>query len=110
MNRTRILATLALSAAFLLPGSFFSAPRKQGHAWSWGIGLNGELGTGCESNSSLPQLIKNLTFVDIDSKKSFSAAVTSEGRLFTWGKNRNGALGHSPPNLNVLLPHPVDLP
>lgn len=53
-------------------------------------------------------MIKNVSFVDIDSKKSLSAGITQEGKLVTWGKNRNGLLGHSPPNLNVLIPREVE--
>ena len=75
--------------------------------WSWGFGRNGELGLGSESNSSLPQMIKNMNFVDIDAKKSISAGITIDGKLYTWGKNRNGIIGHHPPNLNVLLPREV---
>jgi alpha-tubulin suppressor-like RCC1 family protein len=52
-------------------------------------------------------MIKNVSFVDIDCKKSLSAGITPEGRLLTWGKNRNGILGHLPPNLNVLIPREV---
>lgn len=109
MNRNRILGALALSVAFMLPTSPFAAQRKSGHAWAWGFGRNGELGLGSESNSSLPQPIKNLTFIDIDSKRNLSAGITPDGKLFTWGKNRNGALGHLPANLNVLIPRLVEL-
>ena len=55
-------------------------------------------------------MIKSVTFVDIDCKKSLSAGITPEGRLPTWGKNRNGILGHLPPNLNVLVPREVEFP
>jgi alpha-tubulin suppressor-like RCC1 family protein len=108
MNRTKVIG-LALAAAFFLPNSFLTAPRKEGQAWAWGFGRNGELGNGSESNTSLPQLIKNINFIDIDSKKSLSAGITSEGKLFTWGKNRNGVLGHLPGNLNVLIPRLVEV-
>lgn len=30
--------------------------------------------------------------------------------MVTWGKNRNGVLGHSPPNLNVLIPREIEFP
>lgn len=108
MNRKRIMASLALGAACLFPLSFMASQKKEGNVWSWGFGRNGELGLGSESNFSLPQMIKNVSFVDIDSKKSLSAGITLEGKLLTWGKNRNGLLGHNPPNLNVLIPREVE--
>ena len=108
MNRTKVIG-LAIAAAFFLPGSFLTAPRKEGQVWAWGFGRNGELGIGSETNTSLPHLIKNINFVEIDSKKSLSAGITNEGKLFTWGKNRNGVLGHLPGNLNVLIPRVVEL-
>jgi alpha-tubulin suppressor-like RCC1 family protein len=57
----------------------------------------------------LPQLIKNINFAHIDTKKSISAGVTIDGKLYTWGRNRNGIIGHLPPNLNVLLPREVEI-
>jgi alpha-tubulin suppressor-like RCC1 family protein len=107
MNR-RIIASLALGAAVFLPVSLLGSQQKEGKAWSWGFGRNGELGLGSESNISLPQMIKNVNFVDIDCKKSLSAGITAEGKVLTWGKNRNGVLGHTPPNLNVLIPREVE--
>ena len=70
---------------------------------------NGELGIGSDNNLSLPQMIKNIDFADIDTKKSISAGITVDGKLYTWGRNRNGVIGHLPLNLNVLLPREVEL-
>jgi alpha-tubulin suppressor-like RCC1 family protein len=70
---------------------------------------NGELGIGSDNNLSLPQMIKNINFADIDTKKSISAGITVDGKLYTWGRNRNGVIGHLPLNLNVLLPREVEL-
>ena len=110
MFRRKTLSAFALASAFLLPASFLNQSPPQGQAWTWGFGRNGELGLGSQSNSSLPQSVKNRVFVDIDAKKSFSAGITSEGKLFTWGKNRNGMLGHLPPNLNLLISREVEFP
>ena len=77
MFRTKILAAMALSTAFLLPTSFLNANQPQGQAWAFGFGRNGELGIGSETNSSLPHSVKNAIFVDIDAKKSLSAGITS---------------------------------
>ena len=107
MYRRKLAITIALASAFLFPVPFFGAHNQQGQAWSWGFGRNGELGLGSESNISLPQPVKNTSFVDINAKKSLSAGITAEGKLFTWGKNRNGVLGHLPPNLNLLIPREV---
>ena len=108
MFATKVLKGVALGTALFFPLTYLNADSNPAEAWSWGFGRNGELGIGSETNISLPQLIKNVAFVDVDSKKSMSAGITTEGKLMTWGKNRNGVLGHLPPNLNVLIPRVVE--
>ena len=77
MFTTKILKGVALGTALFFPLVYFNADSKPAQAYSYGFGRNGELGVGSEINISLPQLIKNVSFVDIDSKKSMSAGITS---------------------------------
>lgn len=96
-----------IAMAVFLPFGIYNLKTRQGQAWSWGSGRNGELGLGQETNSSLPRSINNIQFVQISAGKHISAGITADGKLYTWGKNRKGLLGHQPPNLNVLIPSQV---
>lgn len=110
MNFNKFWKVSALATMLVLPISSYNyaLKTKEGEAWVWGSGRNGELGLGQQTNNSLPQNIKNQRFIDINAGKSISAGITADGKLYTWGKNRNGTLGHQPPNLNVLIPKIVN--
>jgi alpha-tubulin suppressor-like RCC1 family protein len=103
----RVWGASVLAIGVLIPGTVFDLKSKEGEAWVWGSGRNGELGVGEWNNRSLPTNIKNQKFREVRAGKEISAGITAEGRLYTWGKNRNGILGHQPPNINVLLPRVV---
>jgi len=67
-----------------------------GNVWSWGGGLEGQLGHGSKQNELYPLLIdglKHMTITAIAAGNEHSIAVSSEGNVFAWGNNRAGQLG-----------------
>lgn len=67
-----------------------------GNVWSWGGGLEGQLGHGNKQNELYPLLIdglKHLTVIAIAAGSEHSIAISSEGGVFAWGNNRAGQLG-----------------
>ena len=67
-----------------------------GNVWSWGGGLEGQLGHGNKQNEIYPLLIdelKHMTVTEIAAGNEHSIVVTSEGSVLAWGNNRAGQLG-----------------
>lgn len=65
--------------------------------FSWGSGVNYQLGTGNAHIQKLPCKIDALhgSFVKVVSASKFhSVAVTNSGEVYTWGFGRGGRLGH----------------
>jgi len=90
-----------------------------GNVWSWGANVNGQLGLGFRSDSSMPYqnsptLVSSLCdqnkkIVSIAAGRQFSAAITDAGELFTWGVNEDGQLG-SGDGKNHSTPRKVKIP
>jgi hypothetical protein len=88
------------------PVDLFSGPVLQavGNAnksvtevYSWGSGVNYQLGTGNAHIQKLPCKVDYLhgSFIkSVSSAKFHSVAVTAKGEVFTWGFGRGGRLGH----------------
>ena len=84
---------------------------ENGHVYSFGANLNGELGLGNRSSSvSDPRQIEDFTspVVSVAAGLHHSAVCTADGDLFTFGSNDRGQLGHGSkfPN-GVLVPSRV---
>lgn len=65
--------------------------------YSWGSGVNYQLGTGNAHIQKLPCKVDSLhgSFIkSISSAKFHSVAVSADGEVFTWGFGRGGRLGH----------------
>lgn len=65
--------------------------------FSWGSGVNYQLGTGNAHIQKLPCKVDSLhgSVVKLVSAAKFhSVAVTSRGEVYTWGFGRGGRLGH----------------
>ncbi|KAL6974735.1 hypothetical protein U1Q18_013041 [Sarracenia purpurea var. burkii] len=65
--------------------------------FSWGSGVNYQLGTGNAHIQKLPCKVDSLhgAFIKIISAAKFhSVAVTASGEVYTWGFGRGGRLGH----------------
>ncbi|KAJ8528968.1 hypothetical protein K7X08_035803 [Anisodus acutangulus] len=66
--------------------------------FSWGSGVNYQLGTGNAHIQKLPCKVDSLhgsVIKFVSAAKFHSAAVTARGELYTWGFGRGGRLGHS---------------
>jgi alpha-tubulin suppressor-like RCC1 family protein len=70
---------------------------KENECYSWGRGVEGQLGNGDIRNQVSPVLIPTLTglnIVEISCGALHSCAVTDKGILYTWGQGK-GQLGHT---------------
>jgi len=66
----------------------------QGTVWAWGLGSQGELGTGAPGSSSTPVPVPSLTDVAaIGAGSAFSVALKKDGTVRAWGRNVSGVLG-----------------
>ncbi|EWS73194.1 chromosome condensation regulator RCC1 repeat protein (macronuclear) [Tetrahymena thermophila SB210] len=74
-----------------------AAIQLDGKLYTWGQGLNGQLGINAQSNMLLPQRVggileqKNITQVSCG--VFHMACITNDGFCYTWGSNTNGQLG-----------------
>jgi alpha-tubulin suppressor-like RCC1 family protein len=66
--------------------------------YTWGKGLDGQLGLGHLSGNSTPQLVKNLKgcLVAVSAGFYHSAVISSEGTLFVWGRGMASVLRSGP--------------
>ena len=67
-----------------------------GNVWSWGGGLEGQLGHGVKQNEVYPLVIdglKHVSVVSVAAGNEHSVAVSSDGGVYVWGSNRAGQLG-----------------
>lgn len=71
------------------------ATKTDGTLWTWGFGLNGELGNSSATSQSSPiQTISGGTnWRQASTGANFSAATKTDGTLWLWGSNSYGRLG-----------------
>lgn len=70
---------------------------SNGLLFSWGRGINGQLGHGEIPNEDSPKLIKALAqkrIVDITCGENHTLAVTENREIYSWGAGQFGQLGH----------------
>ncbi len=77
-------------------GSMFTIGVKaDGTVWSWGYGMNGELGMGKKEDRPTPQAIPNMTnFIEVAAGDHHVLALRKDGTVWSWGNNKTGALGY----------------
>lgn len=73
--------------------------RDRGWLYSWGTGLNGQLGQKDATTSMKPSLVpyfceQHILLKKVTCGSHHNAVITSENELFTWGSNLNNCLGH----------------
>lgn len=79
-----------------LGGDSSAAIAEDGKLFTWGSNLYGELGNGTTRDSETPGQIlegEDITFVQVNSGKSFKSAIDETGKLWIWGSNTYGQLG-----------------
>ncbi len=88
---------------------------KKTSLFSWGSGLQGQLGLGNEMNAlPTPNEVVDLQDHNISfltASGDVSAVITEEGSIFTWGKTKGGSLGStggSTMTTNLLSPTPIE--
>jgi alpha-tubulin suppressor-like RCC1 family protein len=66
--------------------------------YTWGKGLDGQLGLGHISGNSTPQLVENLkgSLVAVSAGFYHSAVISSDGTLFVWGRGMASVLRSVP--------------
>jgi alpha-tubulin suppressor-like RCC1 family protein len=68
--------------------------KSDGSLWGWGLGKNGQLGTGNPDPKSLPfQIGNDLDWISVSAGDDFSLGLRSDGCIYSWGKNDHGQLG-----------------
>ena len=81
-----------------------------GEVYSWGCGINGELGHGDLLNRHSPELIEALVTFHVSTVSAgdyHSLALSArDGIVFSWGQGRAGRLGHGD-EASRSLPTPV---
>ena len=65
-----------------------------GLAYCWGDNVDGKLGDGTTTDSTVPVAVSGgLTFQSVNAGSTHSCGVTTAGAAYCWGDNREGQLG-----------------
>lgn len=73
-------------------------------AYCWGWNEHGQLGTGSQDSSMIPEHVAGVQrFASISVASRHSCAVTPESEAYCWGENVDGALGNSS-TINSSIP------
>lgn len=77
-------------------GAFHSCGvSTDGTAYCWGRNLDGELGNGTNTNSSVPVAVSGShTFASVSAGIYYNCGVTTAGAAYCWGNNNLGQLGN----------------
>ena len=112
---TAHLAENLTFSAIAAGGSHSVALGSDGNLYSWGWNSSGQLGTGGNTDTSIPVAVStgevqaNSTFSAISATGNNSMAIASDGNLYSWGANSRGQLGVGD-NEPKSSPAAVDLP
>lgn len=89
-------------------GAYVTLARtSKGRVFSWGKGVEGNLGSGDNKDRDVPEEIKNLGGVtSLAAGEGHSMAMCNDG-IYTWGRGANGSLGHGN-NENLMVPTLMD--
>lgn len=87
----------------------FLVINENGNIFTWGEGLDGQLGHGVLDNEYYPRQIKSeniekIKFIDVMGGISHSIGVTKEGYVFGWGSNMKNQLNFYNKNKHFLTP------
>ena len=75
--------------------SYTAAIKTDGTLWTWGLGINGQLGTNDTTNKSTPvtTFAGGTNWKQVSGSHRNCAAIKTDGTLWTWGYGTEGALG-----------------
>eukprot|EP00300_Choanocystis_sp_HF-7_P018923 c20184_g1_i3.p1 GENE.c20184_g1_i3~~c20184_g1_i3.p1 ORF type:complete len:1273 (-),score=308.81 c20184_g1_i3:865-4638(-) len=88
-----------------------AALTEKGEVFTWGVGVDGQLGRGHRSGQSKPLRVDhlaNIPIVHISAAKHHTAAVSESGHVYTWGKKE--IVGHGNTGKESSYPSNVELP
>jgi alpha-tubulin suppressor-like RCC1 family protein len=82
------------------------AIKTDGTLWTWGRGLEGQLGNATITNTSTPvtTFAGGTNWKQVSSGGGISAAIKTDGTLWTWGSTSNGALGNGATTGTISTP------
>jgi alpha-tubulin suppressor-like RCC1 family protein len=80
-------------------GAHTAAVKTDGTLWTWGSCINGRLGNGVATATTLSTPITTFSggtnWKQVSSGGSHTAAIKTDGTLWTWGNGLNGRLGNA---------------
>ncbi|HEV8123035.1 MAG TPA: Ig-like domain-containing protein [Gemmatimonadales bacterium] len=89
-----ILVSGGVSFASLYPGGKHTcALTSGGTVYCWGSNLQGQLGQGNNTNSSVPLQVAGFQFTALTGGFSHVCGLTAAGKAYCWGSNSQGELG-----------------
>ena len=72
----------------------YGCVKTNGTLWTWGQGINGQLGLGDTTNRSSPVQVGSLTnWKQISLGGNLTGCIKTDGTLWLWGQNSYGQLG-----------------
>ena len=83
------------------------ALKTDGTIWSWGYGINGQLGNNNNTQRSSPVQIPGTTWSDVHADEHNSYGIKTDGTLWSWGKASAGELGN---NNKTKRSSPIQVP
>jgi alpha-tubulin suppressor-like RCC1 family protein len=77
--------------------AYTAAIKTDGTLWTWGNGLNGQLGNNDTTDRSTPitTFAGGNNWKQVNVGPRFSVAIKTDGTLWTWGTGTNGQLGNN---------------
>ncbi|MCE1174657.1 MAG: putative Ig domain-containing protein, partial [Propionibacteriales bacterium] len=93
-------------------GQYFTcATLDDGTARCWGMGTQGQLGTGTSASSNIPALVANLSgVIDVEAGNGHACALTNSGTVSCWGRNNVRQLGAGVAAATTTLNTPAAVP
>ncbi len=107
----------SVSTNILFSCAIAGAGVNVGKVYCWGVGTNGQIGNGANSNVNVPTLVTMPSgvnnFASLSSSFNFSCAIAgsgvNSGKIYCWGRGTSGQIGNGSDS-NVNVPTSVIMP